>query len=192
MNKKALRKYYLQKREALGEENIELLSLKIRDLFFSSLDLHLIRNIHIFLPIRHKLEVNTWPIVETIFSSYPDKNLIISKSDPQNCTLENFLFTKDTILHSNPWGIPEPLNGKKVNASIIDLVILPLLAFDHSGNRVGYGKGFYDQFLKDCRKDVIKVGLSLFEGENEDISEIDEHDERMTYCITPGKFYKFF
>ena len=47
------------------------------------------------------------------------------------------------------------------------MVFVPLLAFDKAGNRVGYGKGFYDLFLSECRQDVIKVGLSFFEAEEE-------------------------
>ena len=47
----------------------------------------------------------------------------------------------------------------------IEVVFVPLVAFDETGNRVGYGKGFYDEFLKNCSKDTIKIGLSFFEAE---------------------------
>ncbi|MGC4022748.1 MAG: 5-formyltetrahydrofolate cyclo-ligase, partial [Cyclobacteriaceae bacterium] len=69
-------------------------------------------------------------------------------------------------------------------AEKIDIVIVPLLAFDAAGNRVGYGKGFYDQFLKTCRKDCKKIGLSLFEA-SQDLISNEEHDVKLDYAITP-------
>jgi len=58
------------------------------------------------------------------------------------------------------------------------------------GNRVGYGKGFYDEFLKDCSNDTIKIGLSFFEAEAT-IDGIESHDISLDYCITPQKVYTF-
>ena len=55
---------------------------------------------------------------------------------------------------------------------------------------VGYGKGFYDRFLKQCKKDVVKIGLSLFEAE-EEIEDVFENDIPLDYCITPNKIYEF-
>ena len=72
----------------------------------------------------------------------------------------------------------------------IDVVFVPLLAFDSKGHRVGYGKGFYDRFLNECRKDVITVGLSFFEAEDEFI-EANETDVPLDYCVTPLKVYSF-
>jgi 5-formyltetrahydrofolate cyclo-ligase len=55
---------------------------------------------------------------------------------------------------------------------------------------VGYGKGFYDKFLNECRKDLVKIGLSLFNPVDK-ISDIQKHDIPMDYCITPEKIYAF-
>ena len=70
------------------------------------------------------------------------------------------------------------------------MVFVPLVAFDELGNRVGYGKGFYDEFLKNCSKDTIKIGLSFFEAEAV-ISDIELHDVPLDFCVTPGKIYNF-
>jgi 5-formyltetrahydrofolate cyclo-ligase len=70
------------------------------------------------------------------------------------------------------------------------VVFVPLLAFDEVGNRVGYGKGFYDKFLGNCKKEVIKIGLSFYEAEPE-IIDIYTNDIRLNYCITPQNIYKF-
>jgi 5-formyltetrahydrofolate cyclo-ligase len=70
------------------------------------------------------------------------------------------------------------------------VVFVPLLAFDTLGNRVGYGKGFYDQFLSECQPETIKIGLSFFEAENT-ITDVFEKDVRLDFCITPKKCYRF-
>jgi len=55
---------------------------------------------------------------------------------------------------------------------------------------VGYGKGFYDDFLKNCSKDTLKIGLSFFEAEAV-IEDIESHDMPLDYCVTPKKIYAF-
>ncbi|MDR9457609.1 MAG: 5-formyltetrahydrofolate cyclo-ligase, partial [Salegentibacter sp.] len=72
----------------------------------------------------------------------------------------------------------------------LDLVFIPLLAFDKTGNRVGYGKGYYDRFLDSCKPGVIKIGLSFFEAE-EEIKEMFETDVALDYCVTPNRVYQF-
>ena len=72
----------------------------------------------------------------------------------------------------------------------IDLVLVPLLAFDKNGYRVGYGKGYYDKFLSNCRPDVIKIGLSFFDAVDE-IEDIDDYDLPLNFCVTPQRLYDF-
>jgi len=64
------------------------------------------------------------------------------------------------------------------------------LAFDEKGNRIGYGKGFYDRFLNECKKDVIKVGLSFFEATTT-IEDTNANDIPLDFCVTPEKIYRF-
>lgn len=100
------------------------------------------------------------------------------------------MLTDKTDFDKNDWDIPEPKDGAEIAVRKIDVVFLPLLAFDVRGHRVGYGKGFYDRFLGECREDVVKVGLSLFQAELL-IEDVDEHDIPMDYCVTPNKTYFF-
>jgi 5-formyltetrahydrofolate cyclo-ligase len=69
-------------------------------------------------------------------------------------------------------------------------VLIPLLAFDRKGHRVGYGKGYYDRFLRTCRKDVVKIGFSYFDPV-EKIEDASRYDVRLNYCITPNDIYRF-
>jgi 5-formyltetrahydrofolate cyclo-ligase len=64
------------------------------------------------------------------------------------------------------------------------------LCFDLRGFRVGYGKGFYDRFLKKCRADCKKIGLSFFEPVKE-ISDIEEFDVALNFAVTPQEIYNF-
>ena len=82
------------------------------------------------------------------------------------------------------------MNGEEISPKSIDVVFIPLLAFDNQGNRVGYGKGFYDKFLSECREDVLRVGVSFFPSE-EKIIDVLQTDISLQYCVTPEKNYFF-
>ena len=72
----------------------------------------------------------------------------------------------------------------------MDVVLIPMLCFDLRGHRVGYGRGYYDRFLSECRADVKKIGLCLAEPVTE-IADTSALDMAMDVCITPQKVYKF-
>ena len=116
--------------------------------------------------------------------------MIIPKTDFENHRLENILLTEQTLLKKNDWGIVEPVEGIEVPESKIQIVFVPLLAYDTKGNRVGYGKGFYDGFLEKCSENTLKIGLSFFPPE-EKISDVYETDIPLDYCVTPDKIFKF-
>jgi 5-formyltetrahydrofolate cyclo-ligase len=98
--------------------------------------------------------------------------------------------TDNTKFQKSEYNIYEPVDGLEVPTSKIDVVFVPLLAYDTKGNRVGYGKGFYDNFLSKCKEDVVKIGLSFFEPE-EAIDDVFETDIRLDYCVTPMTLYSF-
>ncbi|WP_207533542.1 5-formyltetrahydrofolate cyclo-ligase [Desertivirga arenae] len=189
VNKSSLRKVYLQKRKELTTDLIEVYSqnilsnLKTLDIFSNA------KTLHIFYPIVGKKEVNTLIIVEWFRNEYPDIKLVLPKSNLQNHTLEHITWTDDTPLALNEWGITEPEYGQAVAPKEIDIVIMPLLAVDKRGNRVGYGKGFYDRFLTECRTDTIKIGLSFFEPE-EVIEGVDTFDIPLNITVTPNRIWK--
>ena len=97
---------------------------------------------------------------------------------------------EDTVYQTNQWGITEPKEGRVLEPQQIDLVFVPLLVCDKDGYRVGYGKGFYDRYLPNCREDIVKIGFSYFEP-IEKITDTDQFDVPLTYCITPQHIYEF-
>lgn len=186
MLKKDLRVRYSQLRNNISPQDLFNSSLSIANKLLE-LPIWSLDHYHIFLPIAKKNEIDTTFILSILQGK--DKNIVLPKVDSKK-KLKHFLLTDNTKLQESDWGVPEPLEGIEVLPEKIDVVFIPLLAFDMKGNRVGYGKGYYDRFLNECREDVLKIGLSLFETE-EKISDIDEHDARLDYCVTPEKIYRF-
>ena len=185
MLKSDLRLLYSKLREKLSFQKIADNSLQLAN---NSLELPIWNYdyYHIFLPIRDKKEIDTSYLLSILQGR--DKHVILPKMEGDD--LIHFLLTDNTILKTNQWNVPEPVDGISVESSKIEVVFVPLLAFDKYGNRVGYGKGFYDRFLKQCKKDVVKIGLSLFKAE-EEIEDVLENDIPLDYCITPNKIYEF-
>lgn len=187
MIKKELRQKYKELRQHLSENEIEELSLQIANQLIR-LDIWQHNFYHLFLPIESQKEVNTEYILQVLAGK--DKNIVLSKSDFSTREMTHFLLTDNTTIKKNAYDIPEPIDGLEVPVSKIDVVFVPLLAFDENGNRVGYGKGFYDKFLAECKSDILKIGVSFFESENV-ISDVLNTDIQLDLCVTPTKVYNF-
>ncbi|MFV8377438.1 5-formyltetrahydrofolate cyclo-ligase [Flavobacterium sp. LB3R33] len=187
MNKTELRQKYKALRNSLSENEIEEMSLAVANKILT-LPIWEKTYFHIFLPITEHHEVNTEFILHLL--SGKDKEIIISKSDFDTKKMTHFLLTDNTKIKKNKYNIPEPVDGIIVQSNKIDVVFVPLLAFDKKGHRVGYGKGFYDKFLSECKPDVIKIGLSFFEPE-EIIEDVFEGDIQLDYCVTPNEVHSF-
>lgn len=187
MTKEELRLKYKDLRNQLSDDDIENLSLDIANQAIQ-LPIWELTNYHLFLTIANKKEINTEYLLHLLAGR--DKNIILSKSNFKEGTLSNYLLTDNTTIKVNSYGIPEPVDGIEIKETQIDVVFIPLLAYDNKGNRIGYGKGFYDRFLAKCKPDTIKVGVSFFAPE-EQIANVSEMDIPLDYCITPNKVYQF-
>lgn len=187
MDKKELRKKYRQLREGLPLNQVNEKSLAIANNLLQ-LDIWDKSFYHIFLSIRDFREVNTDYILNILAGK--DKHIVISKSDFSNQSMSHFLLSDDTKLNTNNYGIPEPENGIPIDVKMLDVVFVPLLAFDKAGNRIGYGKGFYDRFLSNCRSDTIKIGLSFFSADSNGF-DVSKTDIPLDFCVTPETVYSF-
>lgn len=187
MSKAKLRKIYKEKRELLTSEEIEEKSLAIANQTLK-LPIWEATTYSIFLSIQEKKEINTDYILHILQGK--DKNIAVSKSHFKTYAMTHYLLTDNTKIKVNHWGIPEPVEGFKVAEEDIDVVFVPLLTFDLKGNRIGYGKGFYDRFLASCKPETIKVGLSFFNAEESEIL-AHENDIALDFCVTPEKIYQF-
>lgn len=187
MLKKDLRKLYKTKRSELNLNQIDELSLAIANNLLK-LSIWEKTYYHLFLSIEEQREIQTEYILHILHAK--DKEIVVSKSNFENNTLTNYLLTDNTKIKKNKYNIPEPVDGIEVPHQKLDVVFIPLLAFDKQGNRVGYGKGFYDKMLEQCKPNCIKIGLSFFEEENE-ITDAFEGDIPLDFCVTPNTTYQF-
>jgi 5-formyltetrahydrofolate cyclo-ligase len=185
MTKKELRKIYLKKRMELTDAEYHRLNQQICEQFFSAVKLSGIHVIHTFLPIRKNKEVDTWLIIDRMKKAFPQVKIAIPRINNQTSQLEHYYFEDASQLKTNTWEIPEPVMGVPAPIEKIDAVLVPLLAFDKQGHRLGYGRGFYDRFLSAVRRDCLKIGLSFFEMA-EKIEGIDETDIPLDLIITPN------
>src|SRR5690606_41251409 len=107
-----------------------------------------------------------------------------------NRTSNKVFHYETTTNKKNDYNTPEPIDRFPVYDKQIDVVFIPLLDYDQIGNRIGYGKGFYDSFLEKCRKDVLKIGVSFYPPEAE-IEDIRPEDIPLDMTITPDEIFDF-
>jgi 5-formyltetrahydrofolate cyclo-ligase len=186
MTKAELRLKYKQLRRKLTASALQLRSEHICEQVFTHFQLEG-KVCSLFLPIERQVEINTYLLLEKGRAISAKMTLPRCES---NFTLKHVYFEHHSQLKTNPLGIPEPQHGKVTPIKMIDVVFVPLLAIDIYGNRVGYGKGYYDRFLKKCRPDCVFIGLHLFE-DFEVISDIDSRDIPLHFCVTPKNLHRF-
>jgi 5-formyltetrahydrofolate cyclo-ligase len=189
MTKNELRILYKQKRLAISSQQKN----KLEDILliqFQRLNIGIPPNIMTYAPFEKFNEFDPQLITDYCLFKNPGQVLSYSVVDADTNDMRAVIVEEDSIFVKNKYGIGEPESGEEMPATELDLVIVPLLAFDVNGNRAGYGKGYYDRFLKRCREDVLKIGFSFFEAE-QPIDDVNELDVPLDFCITPENIYEF-
>lgn len=180
-----LRKSFKKQRSLLDINQVKGLSKRI---FENLLELNIWDKsfYHLYLSNQINNEVETDEIVNLLFMK--NKRVFVPKmlgKDLLNIEIDN-----NTKYSLNQLGIREPISSNQKDASLLEVIFVPLLIFDKLGHRVGYGGGYYDKFLGNIKDDVLKIGLSLFEPIDK-IQDIERHDIRLDYSITPKRVYDF-
>lgn len=181
MKKQELRKVYKQKRTDLTDAQIEKLQENIYKQIYN-LDISKVKTVHLFLSLIKFKEINTMPIIN--FFREKEIRIVVSKCNFKDNTLSHFYYDKNTVLELNKFGVLEPINAVEVEETVLDLIFVPLLISDNQNFRVGYGKGFYDRFLSNCRKDAKKIGLNFFTPIN-NIEDLNKFDVALNAVIYP-------
>ena len=154
-HKKALRLKLIELRMSITPEDWTLKSELIQTEVFKNSFFQRAKTIHCFVSMNERNEVDTFPILDRILSF--GKKLVVPVTDFESGLLHHSEIQSLEELAPNKWGVLEPISVKSVAAGEIDLVLVPLLAGDEKGNRLGYGKGFYDRFLSQTA--CPKLGL---------------------------------
>ena len=189
MIKSTVRKEFLQRRMNLPEEDLQQQTRLIAS-GFRTIKLPPVNYLMSYNPLASRHEFDVSVCEDMLKEQHMMMRVAWPKIHVDQLDMEAVLVEKDGLFIKNKFNILEPIGGATVQPQQFDLIFVPLLAFDKRGYRVGYGKGYYDRYLSQCRPDAIKIGFSFFDA-IEYIEDIDEFDVPLNFCITPHRIYEF-
>jgi 5-formyltetrahydrofolate cyclo-ligase len=192
--KAALRRAALPRRQALTRAEVAARSQQLGDQLFQHFPVAQWRWLHVFLPLARRNEPDTWPLIHRVWAETPAVRLAAPVVQAYGISLKHYELTAATPLLASRWGIPEPVAdaATKVAPAQLDAVLVPLLACDRQGQRVGYGGGFYDRFLAQCRPGTLFIGLNILDDEPvAEIADVLPTDVPLHAYLTPGGVWNF-
>lgn len=185
MTKSALRQEFKEKRALLSQSQIQQSGVQIIEQLKGTGFLG--KSVfHIFVPIAENHEINTFPIINFLFEA--DRQVVVPKIENNqmlSCQIE-----QDVKWQKGRFGVPEPKKYKLIENNKIEIVFVPMFICDTTGNRIGYGGGYYDRFLAELNPECIKIGLNFFEPVPK-IDGIESTDVPLNYLVTPDGIFSF-
>ncbi len=145
MDRNILRKKIIKQRSTISANELHRHAGSITGIIQSAGWYRRAKCVHCFFGVAGKGEIPTGKILEHILAS--GKILVMPRVTGSDGEMEHIRVHDLSSLTEGAWGIPEPPHGDPVGVDNIDLVFVPGLAADRKGNRIGYGKGYYDRFL---------------------------------------------
>ncbi|MGN7708109.1 5-formyltetrahydrofolate cyclo-ligase [Chryseobacterium sp. D764] len=186
MLKAELRKKYTQKRKALSPDEVFLLSEKIFENFIDHFNPQEGEKVHVFIPIPARKEIDTQIFIQYFLA----KNIRVYVPKIVGDRLISIEIFENTVFETNSWGISEPVSNEDSGENNFQYVITPLLYCDKNGNRVGYGKGFYDGLFQHISAYTKKIGVNYFDPD-EYVDDVWENDLPVDYLVTPTEVLSF-
>ena len=186
MSKKEIRSDFLEKRRSFSQEQVQEKSALIFEKLFSLEEFSQAKNIGVY--VSFKKEVETIKIIEKLLKD--GKNIYSPVMDIEK---ERFSFAKISSLDSmieNKYGVLEPTEKELVDVSKIEVFLVPGAVFDLQGNRIGWGKGYYDKFFGENKTNGTKIGL-FFEFQKVEAIDPESFDVKMDFIVTEKQIYKF-
>ena len=182
MDKVELRIKLLEKRAKLSPDEVSSKSIRAQNNLLGLKVFKDARLIMAYAPIRN--EVHTWRVMEVLINQ--GKSAALPHVDKTNRIIVPSMvkdITNDLV--PGTYGILEPKTIHPINPLEIDVVLVPGIAFDIKGNRLGYGGGYYDRFLPRCRLDACFIALGYdFQVLNDLSGIVEKHDQRVHYLVT--------
>jgi 5-formyltetrahydrofolate cyclo-ligase len=128
-------------------------------------------------------ELNVWPLLRRLHGQGFRLAMPVVQAKGQPLLFR--AWTPGDAMDKGVWGIPEPKADKPEVEP--DVLLVPLLAFDSQGRRLGYGGGFYDRTLRllRSRKEITAAGLAFDEQRVDAVPHLD-YDERLDWVLTPS------
>ena len=188
--KTSLRKEKIQERNSISKKERDLAEKNTAAHFMNTYRELDFEKISIYFPIKN--EVSTETITSFIRESGKKCFLPLIDKDLNNKEMKFSEFTSQTTLVKNKFNIPESSNSSLIIASELELVIMPLVAFDNKGYRLGMGQGYYDFTFKNFQLNKKQVFLGLaYDFQKTESCYPEEHDLKMDAVICPSGIYKF-
>ena len=185
-NKELLRRSYLERRDGVLLDDRIRLSRQIFDNAYNFLKQSGRGVVAGYWPV--KSEVDVLPLLEKWRETGGEVALpvVVEKNAP----LSFCLWTPETAMRVSDWGIQEP-DLQKDSAVLPDIILVPLVAFDRQGRRLGYGGGYYDRTLRELSriKSFITIGMGYASQECEMIP-AEDHDVTLDYIVTEKEVYR--
>ncbi len=183
--KDKLRNKFLMRRKQVGSDRREEMSRRITA-HIVDWEIYLqAKTVHCFISIDKQMEIDTWPLIQKMAEDR--KRIVVPRAIVDDTRLEHLLFRPGDPLEENKWGIPEPVQRRRVPVSELDLIFVPAVSIDRKKNRLGYGKGFYDRFLSEAS--ACKAGLLFEDCVSESILPVEEHDEQLDAVVTEKSIF---
>ena len=181
MNKSQIRNKIIKIRKKKFDKNL-LINLEKLISFLKINKLNL-KNIGGYYPSNY--EIDDLAILDLLEKKNFKVSLPIIKKDNQ---MNFYSWSRNDPLKINKFGIPEPVSYKIFYP---DILLVPLVAYDSSLNRLGYGGGYYDRYIEKIEKikKVIKIGLA-FSFQKISSIPIDQYDKRLNFIVTEKKILR--
>ena len=175
--KSEIRKQYKEKRGELSPETVKEKSIIAEEFFINCEFFKNAASVMLYIPLKN--ETDTEIIINKCFEE--DKRVSLPVTSPVNFEITPHIAHKNTVFNKGTFNVFEPQNTEISEISQVDVVLVPGIAFDKNGARIGFGKGCYDKLLKNYKG--IKVGFCY---DFQVLSElpVDENDVTMDYIVT--------
>jgi 5-formyltetrahydrofolate cyclo-ligase len=185
--KKAIRQKTLEKRNRIPQEVRSVKNRMIKEKIFSLPEFMSSHTVLFYASFRSEVETSRM-IKESIGSG---KRVLLPKVDRENRNLRLYEIKDVSELSPGYMGIPEPslTNDRMMSPEDVDLVVIPGAGYDYSGNRVGYGAGYYDRLLSETKKKFLVVAPA-FEEQIVDMIPAEEHDVKVDIIVTDKRILR--
>lgn len=180
--KGVLRERLLRQRQGLAPEQVMAASREITRRCVDVIEWDKVRFLHSYVQIAARKEVNSWPLLEHVWEHQPQ----VATAVPimRGGRIVSVQVDDSTHWQENSLGIPEPTDGIPLDIEqLFDVIIVPVLGFDRWGQRLGYGKGHYDRFLR-TQPNALTIGLAYVCLEVEPAIPAEPHDVALKHIIT--------
>lgn len=177
MNKNEIRKNIIKERNSLSNNFINEKSEIIINKLCEIINEKNLQNIMIFMDMKNEVQVTK------LINIYPNKNFFIPKCFPKGVMKIN-KYNKDELV-KHKFGYYESNSENYIHENILDLIIMPGVAFDENKNRIGFGGGYYDRFLLKFDKNKIPLTIAVcYDFQVIDYIPAENHDQKPDFIIT--------